>query len=32
VDGEAGRKTLGAAVKNHDDVARVEAAWPELAD
>jgi MoxR-like ATPase len=32
VDGEAGRETLGAAVKNREDQARVEAAWAELAD
>jgi MoxR-like ATPase len=30
VDGETGRETLGAAVKNREDVARVESAWPEL--
>lgn len=32
VDGEAGRETLGAAVKNREDQARVEAAWGELVD
>jgi MoxR-like ATPase len=32
VDGDAGRETLGAAVKNREDQARVEAAWPELVD
>jgi len=32
VDGEAGRETLGAAVKNREDQARVEASWAELAD
>ena len=32
VDGGAGRETLGAAVKNREDQARVEAAWPELVD
>ena len=31
VDGEAARETLGAAVKNREDLARVEAAWEELA-
>jgi MoxR-like ATPase len=32
VDGEAGRETLGAAVKNREDQARVEAAWGELVE
>lgn len=32
VDGETGRETLGAAVKNREDQARVEAAWGELVD
>jgi MoxR-like ATPase len=32
VDGEAARETVGWAVKNREDLARVEAAWPELAD
>ena len=32
VDGDAGRETLGAAVKNREDQARVEAAWGELVD
>ncbi len=32
VDGDAGRETLGAAVKNREDQARVEASWAELAD
>lgn len=32
VDSEAGRETLGAAVKNREDQARVEAAWGELVD
>jgi MoxR-like ATPase len=32
VDGDAGRETLGAAVKNREDQARVEAAWAELVD
>jgi hypothetical protein len=32
VDGDAGRETLGAAVKNREDQARVEAAWSELVD
>ena len=32
VDGEAGRETLGAAVKNREDQARVEAAWAELVE
>jgi MoxR-like ATPase len=32
VNGEAARETLGAAVKNREDQARVEAAWPELVD
>jgi MoxR-like ATPase len=31
VDGEAARETLGAAVKNREDLARVEAAWGEIA-
>jgi MoxR-like ATPase len=31
VDGESARETLGAAVKNREDLARVQAAWPELA-
>jgi MoxR-like ATPase len=30
VDGDAGRETLGWAVKNHEDLRRVEAALPEL--
>jgi MoxR-like ATPase len=32
VDGDAGRETLGATVKNREDQARVEAAWGELVD
>jgi MoxR-like ATPase len=32
VDGDAGRETVGWAVKNREDLARVEAAWPELAE
>ena len=28
VNGDAGRETLGWAVKNREDLARVEAAWP----
>ncbi|HET6697116.1 MAG TPA: MoxR family ATPase [Gaiellaceae bacterium] len=32
VDGDAGRETLGAAVKNREDQARVEASWAELVD
>jgi hypothetical protein len=32
VDGEAARETIGAAVKNREDLARVDAAWPELVD
>ncbi len=32
VDGDAGRETMGAAVKNREDQARVEAAWGELVD
>ena len=31
VDGDAARETLGAAVKNREDLARVEAAWDEVA-
>jgi MoxR-like ATPase len=31
-DGSAGRETLGWAVKNHEDLRRVGAALPELAD
>ena len=30
VDEDRGRDTLGWAVKNHDDLRRVEAALPEL--
>jgi MoxR-like ATPase len=30
VNGEAGRETLGWAIKNHDDLRRVEEALPEL--
>jgi AAA domain (dynein-related subfamily) len=29
--GEAARATLGAAVKNREDLARLDAAWPEIA-
>jgi MoxR-like ATPase len=29
-DGDAGRETLGWAVKNREDLRRVKAAWPEL--
>jgi MoxR-like ATPase len=32
VDGDAGRETLGWAVKNREDLRRVEAALPELLD
>ncbi|HXV58608.1 MAG TPA: MoxR family ATPase [Gaiellaceae bacterium] len=32
VNGEPARETLGAAVKNREDQARVEAAWPELVE
>ena len=32
VNGDAARETLGAAVKNREDQARVEAAWGELVD
>jgi MoxR-like ATPase len=32
VMGESARETLGAAVKNREDLARVEAAFPELVD
>jgi MoxR-like ATPase len=32
VDGDAARETIGAAVKNREDLARVDAAWPELVD
>ena len=32
VNGEAAHETLGAAVKNREDQARVEAAWPDLVD
>jgi MoxR-like ATPase len=31
-DGNAARETLGAAVKNREDQARVEAAWAEVVD
>jgi MoxR-like ATPase len=31
-DGDAARETLGAAVKNREDQARVEAAWAEVGD
>jgi MoxR-like ATPase len=31
-DGDAARETLGAAVKNREDQARVEAAWAELVE
>jgi len=31
-DGDAARETLGAAVKNREDQARVEAAWAEVVD
>jgi MoxR-like ATPase len=30
VEGEAAHETLGAAVKNREDMKRVETAWPEL--
>jgi len=32
VNGDAAKETLGAAVKNREDQARVEAAWGELVD
>jgi hypothetical protein len=32
VNGDAARETLGAAVKNREDQARVEAAWGELVE
>ena len=32
VNGDAAHETLGWAVKNREDLARVEAAWPDLVD